>query len=125
MEPTLLGTTGKWGIPEDETGVLITDFGIDYSNQEKTCLNKSGEITGLSFYQELFEIKFSGLIPKTNAFSGKIGSPLTLINAIPAHLQNSTGGMTIITGISLSMNSEDFQKIDVTAKHYPFVSSAS
>ena len=121
MAASLLGTTGIWGIPSDETGVLILDLSFDYSNQEKTVLDKGGEIIGLSLYQEMVEIKFSGLVSKTNGFAGKVGSALTLINAIPAHLQTSNGGMTIITGVSLSMTVEDFQKIDVTAKHYPFI----
>ncbi|MCX6880441.1 MAG: hypothetical protein NTW21_42545 [Verrucomicrobia bacterium] len=48
MAATFLGTTGNWGIPNDETGILITDISFDYSNQEKTVLDKSGEIVAVA-----------------------------------------------------------------------------
>ena len=87
MAATFLGTTGNWGIPNDEAGILINDLAFDFSNQEKTVLNKSGEIIGLALYQEKVEIKLSGLVAKTSAFSGKIGAALTLANTMPAHLR--------------------------------------
>ena len=126
MAASLLGTTGNWGIPDDESGILILDLSFDYSNQEKTFLDKGGEIIGLSLYQEMIEIKFSGLVAKTDPFTGKIGTTLVLENDIPDHLQTTnSGGTTIITGISRSLANEDFEKIDVTAKHYPFVTVSS
>ena len=125
MAATFLGTTGNWGIPNDESGIIITDLAFDYSNQEKTVLNKSGEIIGLALYQEKVEIKLSGLVDKTSPFAGKIGAALALANAMPAHLQAAAGGTTIIKQINLALNNEDFEKIDITATHYPFVASGS
>ena len=125
MAATFLGTTGNWGIPNDEAGILINDLSFDFSNQEKTVLNKSGEIIGLALYQEKCEIKLSGLVAKTSAFSGKIGAALALANAMPAHLQATSGGTTIIKQINRALNNEDFEKIDITATHYPFVVSGS
>jgi len=125
MAATFLGTTGNWGIPNDEAGIIITDLSFDYSNQEKTVLNKSGEIIGLALYQEKVEIKLSGLVAKTSAFSGKIGAALALANALPAHLQATSGGTTIIKQINRALNNEDFEKIDITATHYPFVVTGS
>ena len=61
MAATFLGITSNWGITADETGILITDLSFDYSNQEKTIMDKGGEIVGLAFYQEKVEIKLSGL----------------------------------------------------------------
>ena len=125
MAATFLGTTGNWGIPNDEAGILINDLAFDFSNQEKTVLNKSGEIIGLALYQEKVEIKLSGLVAKTSAFAGKIGAALALTNAMPAHLQATSGGTTIIKQINRALNNEDFEKIDITATHYPFVASGS
>ena len=125
MAATFLGTTGNWGIPNDESGIIITDLAFDYSNQEKTVLNKSGEIIGLALYQEKVEIKMSGLVAKTSAFSGKIGAALALANAMPAHLQATAGGTTIIKQINRALNNEDFEKIDITATHYPFLALAA
>ena len=113
-----LGITGNWGIAHDETGILITDLSFDYSHQEKPVLDKGGEIIGLSFYQEKIEVKMSGLVAKTSGFSGKIGTALVLANAAPAHLQTS-GGTTVLMQVSRSLNAEDFEKIDLTATHYP------
>ena len=124
MAATFLGTTGNWGIPNDQPGLLITDLSFDFSNQEKTVLDKAGEIIGLSLYQEKVEIKLSGLVAKTSSFSGKIGAAIALANAIPGHLQQASGGTTILMQVSRSLNNEDFEKIDLTATHYPFVSSS-
>ena len=41
MAATFLGTTGNWGIPNDQPGILITDLSFDFSNQEKTVLDTS------------------------------------------------------------------------------------
>ena len=124
MAATFLGTTGNWGIPQDEAGIIITDLSFDYSNQEKMVLDKGGEIIGLALYQEKVEIKLSGLVAKTTPFAGKIGAALTLANTMPAHLQAS-GGTTIIKQISRALNNEDFEKIDITATHYPTVPSGA
>jgi len=122
MAATFLGTTGNWGIPQDEAGIIITDLSFDYSNQEKTVLDRGGEIIGLALYQEKVEIKLSGLVKKTGPFAGKIGAALTLANAMPSHMQAS-GGTTVIKQISRSINNEDFEKIDITATNYPLVVS--
>jgi hypothetical protein len=120
MAATFIGTTGNWGIPNDQTGILITDLSFDFSNQEKTVLDKGGEIIGLALYQEKIEIKMSGLVAKTSSFSGKIGAALAMGNNPPAHLQQ-TGGITVLMQVSRSLNNEDFEKIDLTATHYPHV----
>jgi hypothetical protein len=120
MAATFIGTTGNWGIPNDQSGILITDLSFDFSNQEKTVLDKGGEIIGLALYQEKIEIKMSGLVAKTSSFSGKIGAALAMGNAAPSHLQQS-GGITVLMQVSRSLNNEDFEKIDLTATHYPHV----
>ena len=120
MSANLLGITGNWGIPNDQPGIIITDLSFDFSSQEKQVLDKAGEVIGLSLYQEKADVKISGLVAKTAPFSGKISAALALANAIPAHLQN-TGGTTILMQISRSLSNEDFEKIDLTATHYPFV----
>ena len=124
MSATQLGITGNWGIPNDQPGILITDYSFDFSNEQKEVLDKGGEITGLALYKEKCEIKISGLVAKLSSFSGKIGAPLVLANAMPGHLQ-STGGNTITKQISRSLNNEDFEKIDITATHYPFLALAA
>ena len=123
MAASLLGTTGNWGIPQDEAGLLIIDISFDFSNELKEVLSRVGEVIGLALYKEKVDIKISALVPKDSPFSGKIGAALALANAIPAHLQQSSGGTTIITQISRTLNNEDFEKIEITAVHYPFVTT--
>ena len=123
MAATFIGTTGNWGIPDDESGMLVTDVSFDFSNQEKTVLDKAGEIIGLSLYQEKVEIKLSGLTAKNSSFSGKIGAALVISNTIPGHLQSTSGGTTVLMQVSRSLNNEDFEKIDLSATHYPLVGS--
>ena len=120
MPANLLGTTGNWGIPQDEEGVIITDLNFDFSIQEKPVLDKGGEIQGLALYQGMMEGKISGLVASASGFAGKIGAALTIANAIPSHL-TGTGGTTITTGISRTLNNEDFEKIDISFKHYQYV----
>lgn len=120
MSANLLGTTGNWGIPTAQSGLILYDTSYDYSIQDKPVLTISGEIQGLALYQAKGEVKLSGLVPKTSAFNGKLGGSLALANAIPDHLPTS-GGTTIIMQISRSLNNEDFEKIDITATHYPFI----
>lgn len=124
MAATLLGTTGNFGITADETGIIITDLSFDYSHQEKTVLDKAGEIVGVAFYQGKVDVKISGLVAKTSAFSGKIGTALTLANTMPVHLQAS-GGTTVLQQVTRSLNCEDFEKIDIAATHYPAVSTGA
>lgn len=121
MGATFIGTTGNWGIPNDQDGILLIDLSFDFSTQEKTVLNKSGDVIGVSLYQNKVDMKLSGLVAKTSSFSGKIGAVLALANAIPAHLQQATGGTTILMQLSRSLNNEDFEKIELSATHYPLL----
>ena len=123
MAATSLGTTGNWGIAADESGIIITDLAFAYSHQEKTVLDKAGEVIGAAFYRGTVDVKISGLVAKTSAFSGKIGAALTLANTMPAHLQAS-GGTTVLQQVTRSLNCEDFEKIDIAATHYPAIASA-
>ena len=124
MAATTLGTTGNWGIPNEQPGLILYDVSYEYSQQEKTVLTTSGEVQGLAFYQQKVEVKASGLVPKTSPFSGKLGTVLVLTNAIHGHL-TTTGGSSIITQINRSFNNEDFEKIEIAATHYPLLSIAA
>ena len=123
MAATSLGTTGNWGITADESGIIITDLAFAYSHQEKTVLDKAGEVIGAAFYRGTVDVKISGLVAKTSAFSGKIGAALTLANTMPAHLQTS-GGTTVLQQVTRSLSCEDFEKIDISATHYPAIAAA-
>ena len=124
MAATHIGTTGNWGIPNEQTGLILYESSFDYSQQEKQVLTISGEVGGIVFYQQKVEVKLSGLVPKTSPFNGKLGAVLALSNAIPDHL-GIAGGTTIIMQINRTLANEDFEKIDVTAVHYPYLAAAA
>ncbi len=121
MSATALGTTGNFGIATDQTGIVLHELSFDYSAQEKNFLNKSGEIIGMTRYQEKIDIKLGGLVPSSAAFSGKISAALTLANAAPAHLQASSSGTTICMKLSRAQNNEDWEKIDIEATNFPYI----
>jgi hypothetical protein len=124
MAATSLGTVGVFGIASDESGFVIHDLSWSFSAEQKEFLNRSGEIIGLARFKEKVDVKMSGFIPSSAPFSGKISAVLTITNAMPAHKQQAAGGSTIITEITRSLNNEDFEKIEISATHYPFLTVA-
>ena len=118
MSATALGVTGVWGLEHTETGVIQSDFTFDFSIQEKTVLTIQGEVQGLSLYGAKCELSFKGLVPKTSPFASKLGTALTLTNTL-TDLMPSSGGTTVIKGITKTGNYENFQEFDVKATNYP------
>lgn len=110
MAANLLGTTGNWGIPNDQDGLILYEQSCDFSQQQKEVLTPSGEIQGLALYQPRVEVKISGLVAKTSPFASKIGVALALANPIPGHLEQ-TGGTTIIMGISRILSNAHHARI--------------
>lgn len=123
MAATELGTTGKWGIPEDEDGILISDINFDFSQKDKPVLDKGGEVIGMSIYQQKCDIKFTGLVDKNSAFSDKLGAALAMSNTVPDHMSTS-GGTTVLMGLSRKCVQEDFESIDVSATNFPLLVTA-
>jgi hypothetical protein len=64
MAATFLGTTGNWGIPNDQSGIIISDLSFDFSQQEKPVLDKSGEIQGLALYQSKGEMPMTEIVDR-------------------------------------------------------------
>lgn len=124
MSATALGTTGIWGIDQDETGVLISDIAFDFSIQDKPVLNRVGEVQGLSLYGAKCDIKYSGLFPSINGFATKLGSTLVLVNDIP-DLMPAAGGLVVVMGASVASAAEDWKKLDVTAVNHPSLVAAA
>jgi hypothetical protein len=118
MPATELGTTGKWGIGAEQTGIIINEHSFDFSASEKAVKDLTGNTKGLSLFDEKCEWKFSGLIPDTSPITAKISAVITLGNVAPAHLSATTGSV-ICRQISRSSNVEDFEKIDASGVIYP------
>ncbi len=121
--PTSFGTTtGVFGIAAQQTGFLLDSVSHDFSQDSKTVKNISGDDTGESYYNERIEISLDGFVPSTSAFSGTLASAISLATAPTDHLIGAvTGGTYVVTGVTRSSSSEDFQRISVKAKYSPTI----
>ena len=123
---TLLGATnGVFGIANAQTGFLLDSTSWAYSDDVKMIKNISGDDTGEAHYNERVEIQLSGFLPATSAFSGTLASSIALATVPTDHLIGSiSAGMTIIQTITRNNSSEDYQRIELTAKYSPTIVSA-
>jgi hypothetical protein len=123
---TLLGATnGVFGIANAQTGFLLDSTSWAYSDDVKMVKNISGDDTGEAHYNERVEIQLSGFLPASSAFSGTLASSITLATVPTDHLIGSiTAGLTIIQTITRNNSSEDYQRIELTAKYSPTIVSA-
>jgi len=115
---------GSWGISNVETGIIIESISQDYTNSNKSIKDRTGNTTGISYYDEQVKVSLNGRIPTTAAFSGTLAASLSLGNALSAYLKGGvTGGLTIVEGITIDLNNEDYRSIKVTATFYPNITA--
>lgn len=126
MAATLIGTTGVFGVDDEETGLLVESLEFTYDADEKNQLSKQGEVKGLVFYNETVSCALKGEVPTTSPFSGKIMGSLSLAAAIPAHHQATITGArnVIMPGLKRSLSREDFEKIDIPSKIFPLIAAS-
>lgn len=120
---TSFGTTnGIFGIAAQQTGFLLDSVSCDYANDKKNVKNVTGDDTGSSYYNERIDITLDGYVPSSSAFSGTLASLLTLATAPDDHLIGSTsGGTTVVEGVTRTSTSEDFRRISVKALYSPTI----
>jgi len=125
MSANLIGTVGSWGIGAAETSIGIIIEGIDEtSRNEKNFLKDiSGQRMGRSDFDESIEVKLSGAITSSNAFSTKLGANITLANTIAStHLYNNNTGRTLVDEVKKTSQNEDWKRIEVDIEVLPFFS---
>lgn len=123
MSANLIGTVGSWGIGAAETSIGIIIEGIDEtSRNEKNFLKDiQGQRMGRSDFDESIEVKLSGAITSSNAFSTKLGANITLANTISAdHLYNNNTGRTLVDEVKKTSQNEDWKRIEVDIEILPF-----
>lgn len=114
---------GDWGIGADETGIIIESISHDFSQSSKTLKDRTGNTSGVSFYDEQVKISLNGKLPKTSFFSGTLASSLTLTNPISSYLKGGSTGLVLVEGITVDYNQEDYKSIKINAVRYPNVLS--
>lgn len=121
-----LGTVGVFGITSEQTGLIIESLTYDYSNSMKEIKNRTGNTTGVTYYDEKIAITINGKIPTATPFSGTIAAALVLGNALTNHAYlkgGVTGGLTILESVSLDTSQEDYQGLSLKATFYPNITA--
>lgn len=128
MAATLINATDLvFGIPADETGLVIESLSVTYDQKQKLVLSRQGETTGAALYDQKAKISVSGLV------KGTAGLPATTLTAAMAALANAakttghgvTGGTVIVDSIRHDLQIEDFEKMSVEATRYPLMTSGA
>lgn len=115
---------GRFGIGAAETGFIIESITHDYTNSTKMVKDRTGNTSGISYYDEQIKVSLNGKVPKTSAFSGTLASSLTLGNSLSAFLKSgASSGLTIVEGITVDMANEDYQSFKLNATNYPNITS--
>ena len=117
---------GIWGINSEQTGMIIEGMSYSFEDKSKDILNRTGNSTGTTRYDEKVKISLNGKIPKTGIFSGTLATSLTLGNSLTAYnflKGGATSGLSIIDNITVDASQEDYQSIKITATNYPNITS--
>jgi hypothetical protein len=76
---------------------------------------------GRSEYDESIEVKLSGAITSSNAFSTKLGANITLANTIVSNsLYSNNTGRTLVGEVKRTASNEDWRRIEVDIEVLPF-----
>jgi hypothetical protein len=123
MSANLIGTVGSWGIASAETSIGIIIEGIDETarNEKNYLRDIVGQRMGRSEYDESIEVKLSGAITSSNAFSTKLGANITLANTIVSNsLYSNNTGRTLVGEVKRTASNEDWRRIEVDIEVLPF-----
>jgi len=123
MSANLIGTVGSWGIGSAETSIGIIIEGIDETtrNEKNYLKDNIGQRMGRSDYDESIEVKLSGALTSSTAFSTKLGANITMANAIgTTHLHDTGAGRTLVNEVKKTSQNEDWKRIEVDIEVLPF-----
>ena len=115
---------GVWGIAEEETGFIIESVTHDFTQDQKTVKNRTGNDTGVTYYNEKVKVSLKGKIPATSAFSGTLAATLTLGNALDAYLIDGPNtGLVLVDTITIDYANEDYKGISLNATAWPCITA--
>lgn len=114
---------GVWGIAEEETGFIIESVTHEFTQDQKTVKDRTGNDTGVTYYNEKVKVSLKGKIPKTSAFSGNLAAALTLGNDVDAYLNATIGGLILIDGITIDLANEEYKGISLNATMWPCITA--
>lgn len=114
---------GRFGVPAAETGIIVESISHAFSNSNKTVKDRTGNTSGITYYDEMVKISLKGKVPKTTPFSGTLASSLTLGNALSGYLKGGNSGLVLVESITVDFANEDYQSFSLDCTNYPNVLS--
>lgn len=114
---------GRFGIGAAETGIVIESISHAFSNSNKTIKDRTGNTSGITYYDEMVKVSLKGKVPKTSPFSGTLAASLTLGNALSGYLKGGNSGLVLIESITIDMANEDYQSFSLDASNYPNITA--
>ncbi len=101
-------TNAKFGIENDEEGLIIQSIKITKKRDKKELRNSCGKVIGVTYYNNTAEVEMEGV---TKNWTKQVGDPMPLANG-------SVTGKLVIDEISIDMSNEDFVKTSVKGTAY-------
>lgn len=114
---------GRFGISTAETGIIIESISHAFSNSNKTVKDRTGNTSGITYYDEMIKVSLKGKVPKTAPFSGTLASSLTLGNALSGYLKGGNSGLVLVESITVDFANEDYQSFSLEAANYPNITA--
>jgi hypothetical protein len=115
---------GRFGIGADQTGFIIESISQSYASSNKMVKDRTGNTSGITYYDEQVKVSLKGKVPKTSPFSGTIASSLTLANPLSSYLKGGTsGGLAIVETITLDYGIEEYAGISLDVVFYPNITA--
>ena len=112
---------GNWGCTA-QTGIITHNVDYTYTSDKKTLKNEVGNDFGVTYYNARVDVTIDGAVPQETPFSGKVGTALSLSNALAdMAFQNVTGGTVLVDEINRKKVNEDYETISVKATVYPYI----
>ena len=122
MSANVFGESGLvWGASE-ETGILCQSYSRGITGQEKEAKNHEGEDAGLSLYNPIAEHTVEGYVTgSTGIAAAEFGAALVIANAKSGN--GVAAGLIICTGVTDTVDNEDFEMIQATARQRPLITA--
>lgn len=120
---TTIGNEGVFGVAA-ENEMVIQSITFGYASDEAVLPDNEGDEISVTKYNEKVSVDITAKV-STTAFSGLVGSELSLSNVMPDHLQGSvSSGALVIDDITVSKSNTDYSEISIKATYRPKITSA-
>jgi hypothetical protein len=123
MSANLFGTAGlSWGLTA-ETGLLVQSYSRTVAGEEKIVKNHEGLSAGVSLYDASAEHTVTGYTTAAGGINAaSFGTALVIANVATGN--GVAAGEVLCTGVTNTLENEDFAQLEATAKQWPLITGA-